>query len=389
MKHLAVANNRELQSLYAKWNAAENKAPQAAALPDPKLNYGYFLEPVRTKTGPQDQKIGISQTIPWFGKLSLKEKMAVKEAEAAFSEYENAGQRVIKDLEKTYYEYCWVYDALRINKEHSALLRLMESVAKVRFRNGKLSQSALVQIQMEQSRIEDRIRELEELKFPLSSAICSALGKETTKIMPEPVVTAAAEKLPDASVMKQRLVSTNPAIEKLRRMKQRAEFSLKLADKQYYPDFTFGMSYIDTDEGDDPALALVSINLPIWRKSLNANRLEAAKELESVDKRIDDMRLKLLSELDRQLYHYRNSLRKKTLYENTLVPKAQQAIDLLMKEFETGSVAIAELLIAERTLLEFQLEAARYIANAYQRKAEIQSLVTGFSTSVKQNGKIR
>ena len=68
----AALNNPGLQSAFYNWKAALHKIPQARALMDPKFSYTYYIGKVETKVGPQKQKFGIAQAIPWFGTLSLK-----------------------------------------------------------------------------------------------------------------------------------------------------------------------------------------------------------------------------------------------------------------------------------------------------------------------------
>ena len=65
----ASLNNAELKAKFEQWKAALEQIPQAKALSDPKFTYGYFIEEVETRTGPQQQKFGIIQVFPWFGKI--------------------------------------------------------------------------------------------------------------------------------------------------------------------------------------------------------------------------------------------------------------------------------------------------------------------------------
>ncbi len=371
----AVENSPELKGIYYRWQASKDRAPQVASLPDPKLSYGYFIESVQTKTGPQDQTVGISQTLPWFGKLSLKEKMAVKQADAIAQEYDAAVRHLVSDVKKSYYEYSWLHDAVKINREHINLLKVVESVASIRFKSGKISQSTLIQIQVEQGKIEDRIKELESLKSPLSNSIYAALGAESGGLLPRPATESKV--LTDLNVdeLKLQMAQANPELKRISVLKEKQELAVRLADKDYYPDVTFGLSYIDTDGGNDPTLALVSINLPIWRKSLNAAKREAVSRRLSLSESLTNTRLELAAKLDLLIYYYQNALRKNKLYANTLIPKAQQSIDLAVRGFETGGVSFADLLNAERTLLEFQLDAKRHASDAAQRLAELDALV--------------
>jgi len=375
----ALENSHELKSIHARWQAAVNQAPQVASLPDPQLTYGYFIESVQTKTGAQDQKIGISQKVPWFGKLSLKEEMALKQAEAVAQEYDAAVRGLVSKVKKSYYEYTWLYDAIQINREHINLLRVVESVASIRFKSSKISQSTLIQIQVEQGKIEDRVKELESLKTPLSNSIYAALGSEPGQLLSRPAVERKALIDLNLDELQLQMTQANPELKRITALKEKQALAVRLADKNYYPDLTFGLSYIDIDGGNDPTLALVSINLPIWRKSLDAAKREAVNRRRSVSESLIDTRLELFAKLDLLIYYYQNALRKNKLYKNTLIPKAQQSIDLAVTGFETGSVSFADLLNAERTLLEFQLDAKRHAADASQRLAEIHALVAAGS----------
>src|SRR5690606_36346871 len=47
----AERNNPGLHAAAQRWRAALERVPQAEALPDPRLNFGYFLDEVETRTG--------------------------------------------------------------------------------------------------------------------------------------------------------------------------------------------------------------------------------------------------------------------------------------------------------------------------------------------------
>ncbi|MFA7173470.1 MAG: TolC family protein [Kiritimatiellia bacterium] len=370
-----VENSPDLRSIYARWKAAENQVPQAAVLPDPRVSYGHFVESFKMKTGEQKQTVALSQTLPWFGKLPLKEKMAVKQAESIAQEYEAAVLGLVSRIKKSYYEYAWLHDAVQINREHINLLKVVESVASIRFKSGKISQSALVLIQVEQGKIEDQIKELEALKSPLSTSIYAALGLESGKLLPRPARADQALTELNPVELQLQLQQANPELRRIKALKELQELAVQLADKNYYPDLTFELSAVDMDGSRDPVLAMVSINLPIWRKSLDAAKLEAVNQRQGVNEALKNTGLELAAKLDLLVYYYQNALRKNKLYENTLIPKAQQSIELALKEFETGNSGFSELLDAQRTLLEFLLIAKQYSADAHKQLAEIENIV--------------
>ena len=42
--------------------------------PDPRFNFAYYIREVETRVGPQQMGFGISQVVPWFGKLALRKR---------------------------------------------------------------------------------------------------------------------------------------------------------------------------------------------------------------------------------------------------------------------------------------------------------------------------
>jgi len=68
----AAMHNAGLQVAFEQWKIAVEQVPQAKSLPDPKFTYGYFIEEVETRVGPQRNKLEIMQTFPWFGEIEAR-----------------------------------------------------------------------------------------------------------------------------------------------------------------------------------------------------------------------------------------------------------------------------------------------------------------------------
>ncbi|MEE9371057.1 MAG: hypothetical protein V3W45_06260, partial [Sedimentisphaerales bacterium] len=49
----AALHNAGLKAAFERWKAAIEQIPQAESLPDPKFTYGYFINEVETRVGPQ------------------------------------------------------------------------------------------------------------------------------------------------------------------------------------------------------------------------------------------------------------------------------------------------------------------------------------------------
>ncbi|MBL4698850.1 MAG: TolC family protein, partial [Phycisphaerales bacterium] len=122
----ALFHSPTVERAYQQWRAASERLPQVRALPDPRLNIGFFLDEVETRVGPQQAKVGIQQTFPWIGKLQDREDAAAKGALAAWYQYQEAQLRVVEQVIKSLQDIAYLDKAIGITKENYALLRSFE-----------------------------------------------------------------------------------------------------------------------------------------------------------------------------------------------------------------------------------------------------------------------
>lgn len=90
----AAKNNPGLKARFNEYMAALEVAPQVKALPDLQVAFGYFIQPVETRVGPQRFKISVSQMLPWFGTNGAKEDVAVQAAKAKFEAFQEAKSKL-------------------------------------------------------------------------------------------------------------------------------------------------------------------------------------------------------------------------------------------------------------------------------------------------------
>ena len=119
----AALNNPQLEAAFNRWKAALEMVSQARTLPDPRFNYGYFIQEVETRVGPQEQRVGLSQMFPWFGKLKLRGEAALEGANAAQQQYEAAKLKLFDEVKQAYYELYYVGRAICVTAENVELLK--------------------------------------------------------------------------------------------------------------------------------------------------------------------------------------------------------------------------------------------------------------------------
>jgi len=381
----AVLNNPGIEAAFNNFKAALEKVPQAKSLPDPRFSYRYYIEQVETRVGAQKQAFGISQMFPWFDKLQLRGNAALEAANAAKQRYEALRLKLFYQVKDAYYEYYYLGRAISIVQENMQLLENFESVARIRYQVATTNHPAIIRVQVELGKLEDRLRTLEDLQGPIVARLNAALNRPVETPIPWP--QSIEEKnisLTDQQVIDQ-MAQSNPELSALEHDIARSKTEIDLAKKEYYPDITLGVDYIDTsdrigpnppkDNGQDPIIAMLSLNIPMWEKKLDAavrqSKYQYYTALQSKTEKLNT----LSSQLKLVLYKYRDGQRKINLYQDTLLPKAVESVKASETSFMAGDSSFLDLIDAQRVLLEFELSNERALADKAQRLAELEMLV--------------
>jgi hypothetical protein len=97
----AALNNAGLKAAFEQWKVAVEQVPQARALPDPQMQYGYFT---RQSDMQMNQMVSFMQMFPWFGKIDARTDRET--AGAAYPMY----RRHVYYSEKSegFYEYAYL-----------------------------------------------------------------------------------------------------------------------------------------------------------------------------------------------------------------------------------------------------------------------------------------
>ena len=383
----AAENNSGLQALYESWRAQTQRAPQAGALPEPRFTYVEYLESIQTRTGPQDRSFALSQTFPWYGKRKLRASIEEARARAAWAKFLGAELALDRAIKNAYADYYYLGRSVEITRENIELLGRLESVARRRFAAGAANHSDLIRLQVETGRLEDRLKTEIDRRRPLAARLNALLGRRHEAPLDWPRSLPVTESSWDDAEISERLRENNAELLALAYESEGAAFARRLAGKSYFPDLTIGVQTISTggaiapgtpDSGDDPWLLSFSVSLPIWTSKIRAEKREAEANERALERRRDDATRRLTASVERALYEHRDAKRRISLYESTLLPKAEESVASTEASFEAGRSDFLDLIDAERLRLEFQLarEAAR--ADALRAHAELERLFGHF-----------
>ncbi len=372
----AEQHNPKLKQALTRYKAALAKVPAASAWVDPRLTYGYFARPVETRTGPQEMRFSAAQTFPWKGKLDLKGRIAQQEAEVEGQRYEAVRRSLIFEVKAAYYDCYFLERAIAVSEGNLRLLAHLEEVGRTRYRGGTGEHAPVLKAQVELGRLEDQLRSLRQQRRPTAARLNAALGRAATApiAVPDSLPMAALDL--DEEVLKERLQAANPRLQ-MRQVQARAQsLGVELAGKQFYPDLTVSLDYIHIgDRGANPLMAMTSLNLPLWRSSYEAGERAAKLSHQAALQGVADEKNRLAAELELALYRQRDAQSRSALYRDSLLPKAEQALNVTQRAFAADRSDFLAVIDAQRTLLEFQLAYERARTDQALHWAEIEKLV--------------
>lgn len=385
----AALHNPGMQAAFDAWKAALWKIPQVRSLPDPMFTYTYLVQGVETRLDTKGQRFTLAQTFPWLSRLELQEDAAFQEAQAKRALYEAAKWDLFERVKKAYYEYAYLRQAVAVTEENIGLLRNLERVFQTQYAASLAPYGALVSIQTELGRLEDRLNTLRDLRRPASEELNAALNRPEKGLLPWPPPARVTTAAPSDEEAQAWLLAGNPELRALSHLVDKEQAGEKLAQKNYFPDVTVSLELEveDTEDamngaaadGDTNTLGVgVSVNVPIWWPKYKAGVQEARHGRRAAAETLKERRNALSARLSMTLYKLRDAQRRIDLYQNGLIPKARQALQVSLQDFEAGLGGYLEVIDAQRMLLEFQLALERAEADKAQGLAEVEGLVGRF-----------
>ncbi|HAU37560.1 MAG TPA: TolC family protein [Phycisphaerales bacterium] len=379
----AALHSPELESAFSAWKAALERIPQVKALPDPRFSYKYYVVEVMMRDGDMRHMLALSQEFPWPGKLELRGKVAAAEAQGAFHRFEAVRLKLFHLVQRAYAEYYYLRQATRITEQNIELLNQIESLARRRYTVGADSHPDVIRAQVEQGKLADRLRTLQKLRAPLAARLNAALNRPANAPLPWPRELPQ----PQSDFSDEQLLvwaaQANPEVRAMDREIAARRHGIDLAGKDYYPDIMLGVEYgvmvdaagMPSRDMEDPVAVMVSMNIPIWWDKISAGVREARwRHLKAVSDKVALLN-NLSADVEMALFEFQDAGRKINLYRDTLIPKAEQALQAAQTAYAAGKANFQDYLDAQRVLLEFQLSFERSQADRAQRLAELEMLV--------------
>ncbi len=368
----AEQNNPEIQAARQGWQAAKQVPSQVSTLPDPQftlqqVNVG-SPRPFAGYTNSDFAYIGVgvSQDIPYPGKLRLKGEMAKRDADVTQQQYESVRRSVLAGVKSVYFQLAYLSKTLGILESDGQLLQQVEKAADARYRSGMGNQQDLLQAQLQQTKL---LREITMHHLDVAKAeaqIKQLLNRpqsspdiEPSDLPETPLPYTFDELLSSAK-------ADNPEISGAHKIVEKQNLQVDLAHKDFYPDFNLQYAWQRTDPTQYRAYYMLSVGIqvPIYRSRKQRPELaQAEAELSRARSEAESQTQQVAFELRSEFDTAEKSTEVLKIYREGLLPQARA-------EFEAGVAAYQNNRQDFQTLLSSFLDVLQLDEEYWQSVAE-------------------
>jgi len=357
--HYAFLSNADLQARYWEWRAAIEKVPQVTSLPNVALPFSFMFSSEKMKLWDR-ATLGITNdpmtNIPYPTKLATAGRQALEETRATGLRFEEAKFLLQGRVLSTFYDLALLGESLRIQQENVSLLGVVVRLAAVRVQTGTAFQQDLLKAQTELDLARNDVANLQSQVAPTQARMNALLGRPADASVPLPAALPAPRPLPAADSEIIRVGSErSPELAALARDVAGREQALNLAKQAYLPDFGLTLSITGTLSQTIGGMLV----LPTRLEAIRAGIEQAQANLRATTAARTQYERDLAASFVLNLYVLRNDERQVALFEQSIIPRAKEAVQIAQTAYAAGRLAFADLIDAHRTLLAARLVTAQ------------------------------
>jgi cobalt-zinc-cadmium efflux system outer membrane protein len=370
----ALEKNPDLLALGEALAASRTRPAQAKALADPMFSVLYTNDGRSPSLGERDMTtlafMG-SQTLPWPGKRSLREKVAARDSVAPAERLERQRRSIAAGVRRAFWGLVLSEDSLGVLRQQEAIAKEAEAVARARYAVGQGAQQDMLRAQLEITRFEqlrtEQEAEIEARLAELSRLVGRDVGREAVQgarlaLRPEPRDLAALQVEAEASLPELRAGAAGV---------EREQLATDLAQREFKPDFSVQAGYMNRGGLEPMWVAGVGVTLPLYRGRRHAAVAEAEAGRRVAALQLEAVRAQIRFRTRERVAQLRAAERMATLYADGLLPQARLSYEASIASYQAGKVPFLTVLEALSTLYRDRIDHLRLLAAHERIKASI------------------
>src|SRR6266404_96126 len=319
----AISGNPDLASMERRIEAAQHRARQADALPDPEIEIGLKDVPVASPSLSRSdftmEMVTARQNFPGVGKRATRKASAQAAADSAAASHAIHAVALAAEVADAFFMLADLDRRLEILEQSRERLKRASASATERYKVGKGAQADVLRANLETTALEDRSLGLSADRRAAAARFNALQNLAADTPVPRigPVEPAPIGR--DIAEISHEAEASSPTVAAARASVRRAEEELKLARLERRPDWMAMTYYGRREKFEDLAGASVSINLPFAHpRRLDERRAEMEAELSSARADLESVRNQLRRDIEEAAAGLERNVEQEKLYRTSI-----------------------------------------------------------------------
>ena len=381
---LALQHNPAMAAVTKNAEAMAAIPSQAGSLPDPTLSLNVMNLPVDTFSTTQEAmtqlQLGVTQAIPFPGKLELKAAAAEHMAAAALNNQQEFRLVLLRNTRIHWWNLAYLNKALSITRQNQSLLRNLVRIAETKYKTGKGLQQDVLLAQLELSKLLEQELKLEAAQNSERAELNALMGRAASADIVLADTARGTFAVTDTTALKRWAREHRPMLLAMHDKTLAADSMVALAQKDYYPDFKMGAVY-GIRSGTNPATRQTRADLASLMLSMTLPLYTDSKQDRAVDQRMAEKAraefswLDAVNQVDAQIDSAAADLRiarsRLSLFEQGILPQARQTTASMLAGYQVNKVDFLNLVRAQLSEFNTDIQYWQQVSLAHQAEARL------------------
>lgn len=349
---LALKGNPEILEAQQEIEAWRGFGLQVSAYPLPGVSFSYEGVNFGRQQGEREINLGLTQTIEFPGKRSLRQEAAQQSLEAALWRLEGRKKLVMGRVKRAYFSVALSQETLAYYQSLLEFLRDSLRAAQARYEAGEVLYLDVLRLELEELNLQNEMIRAEKDLEQSWAELSLLLGGEATKRR-EVQVDLTYQPLTISLEALLEEVRTRPSLISLQKELAKTEAEVGLARKSLLPDIQLGVFY--------PSIRTSSwgfglaLSLPLWKTQMKGATREAMARQQAAAIALEFQKRKLITGITAAYNRAKSLERRLGLFEHSLLEQSQSMLRLAISLYAQGKAGFLELVDVYRLNRETRL----------------------------------
>jgi outer membrane protein TolC len=378
----ALQNNPELRAFDANRDAAHARIPQMRSLDDPRFDVEIEEAPRSEPFNTSQWKyvnFGLTQMLPFPGKLGKAKKLAEIDAEHAHHDYQEKALDVVANVKATYFELYMIQRGLEVNRENINLMTQFVNIARIRYAVGQVMNQDVLKANVELARLANAQITLQQQEETVKAMLNVLRNRAPQAPLGQTVLPERSALSFDLEALQRQALEMRPMLRHDSLAVVQSRVANSLARRQYWPDFDLSLMYVTSPyDGFRGFTAMAGVSLPfsLWSIKKQRGRVdETAAEIRMKEAMFNNTRNMILFAVKDGLTKVQSAQRMLELYRATVLPQAEQSLQVTLANYQTRQTDFLMLLDSYRMLQMSKMEYYEAQAKHEMSLAELERAV--------------